>query len=131
MSHLSVFVQMLSDKASSIYAHPHVHQFTCTKHTHNLCIITGKTTERPTQIVFIAASNGSEAGEFPLDHLDDCWIFQVGYHEDYGLTGALPDDRNSYPQGYRHGDTQHGEFFRLVGTRLRHDFFLGCRIPYR
>ena len=111
---LSVFFQMLSDKALSIYAHPQVHQFTCTKHTHNLCIMTGKTTERPTQIVFTAASNGSEAGKFPLDHLDDCWIFQVGYHQGYDLTGALPDDRNSSPQGYRQGDTQNGDFFALL-----------------
>ena len=46
-----------------------------------------------------------------------------------GLTGALPDDRNSSPQGYRHGDTQNGEFFRLVGTRLRHEFFLDAGFP--
>ena len=110
---------MLSDNASSIYTHQKVREFTCTRHTHNLCIKTGKTSERLTKIVFIAASNGSDAGNFPLDRLDDSWIFQVGYHQGYGLTGGLPDDRNSSPQGYRHGGVLNGEFFRLVGTRLR------------
>ena len=120
---------MLSDNASSIYAHQNFREFTCTKHTHNLCIKTGKTSERPTKIVFIAASNGSEAANFPLDGLDDSYIFQVGYHQGYGLTGGLPDDRKSSPQGYRHGDVQDGEFFRLVGTRLQSEFFLSEEFP--
>ena len=42
------FFEMLSDKALSMYAHPFVHQFTSTRHTHNLCIKTGKTAGRPT-----------------------------------------------------------------------------------
>ena len=97
--------------------------------THNLCIKTGKTSDNPSRIVFVAASNGSEAGNFPLDGIEDAWIFQVGYHVGYGLTGGLPDDRNSCPQGYRYGDLQSAEFFRLVATRLRTEFFLSEEIP--
>ena len=69
------FFQMLTDNALSIYDHQKVREFTSTRHTHNLCIKTGKTSDNPSRIVLVAASNGSEAGNFPLDGIEDAWIF--------------------------------------------------------
>ena len=110
---------MLSEGASSVYSHHNAQTFTSTRHTHNLCNKTGKTGDKPKRIVFVAAGNGVGAGNFPVEHLPEAYIFQVGYHQGYGLTGALPDDHNNVPQGYRRGDTQIAEFFRLIGTKLR------------
>ena len=119
--------KMLSQRASSIYSHHDAHHFTSTRHTHNLRIKTGQTGDKPNRILFVAAGNGVGAGNFPVQHLPDAYIFQVGYHQGYGLTGALPDDRNNTPQGYRRGDTQIAEFFRIIGTKLR-PIFLRCKL---
>ena len=64
------------------------------------------------------------AGNFPINDVSNAFIFQVGYHQGYGLTGALPDDHNGNPQGYRRGDTEIAEFFRMIGPLLRTTFFL-------
>eukprot|EP00973_Karenia_brevis_P037654 5196255-Karenia_brevis.AAC.1 len=54
------------------------------------------------------------------------WLLRamVGYHQAYGLTGALPADHNGNPQGYRRGDMEIAEFFRMMGPQLRPTFFL-------
>ena len=75
-------------------------------------------------IFFVAACNGSHACNIPIIDVINAYIFQVGYHEEYGLTGALPDDHHGNPQGYRRGDTEIAEFFRMIGPVLRPTFFL-------
>eukprot|EP00973_Karenia_brevis_P049898 6927558-Karenia_brevis.AAC.1 len=109
-SHVDSF-KHVSQNATSVDAHDEPHVFTSTRHNHNLCIETGKTGDNPERIVLVAASNGSNASNFPIKDLPNAYIFQVGYHQAYGLTGALSDDQNGYPQGYRHGDLEIAEFF--------------------
>ena len=122
---------MLSQTDSSIYSHHDAHHFTSTSHTHNLCIKTGKTRDKLNRLVFVAASSGVRAGTFTHQNLPDAYIFQVGYHQGYGLTGALPDDHNSIPQGYRRGDTLIAEFFRIIGPLLRPTFVLDANfVPH-
>ena len=69
--------KMLSQAASWIYSHHDAHHFTSTSHTHNLCIKTGKTGDKPHRIVFVAASIGVRAGNFPLQNLTDAYIFKL------------------------------------------------------
>ena len=71
------FLKMLSQTASSIYSHHEAHHFTSTSHTHNLCIKTGKTGEKPNRIVFVAAGSGVHAGNFPLSDVDNAYIFKL------------------------------------------------------
>ena len=68
-----------------------------------LCIKSGKAKEHPDRICFVAAGNGTGAGTFPTETIKNAYIFQVGYHQGYGLTGALPDSHYC-PQGYASGD---------------------------
>ena len=70
-----------------------------------------KAGHHPDHIYFVVAGDASGAASFPTHALGNGYVFQVGYHEEYGLTGALPDDTNDIPQGYERGDLAIGEFF--------------------
>ena len=98
-----------------------MNDFRTTRHTHDLCIKTGKNKERPDRICFVAAGNGTGAGTFPTQTIKNAYVFQVGYHHGYGLTGALPDSHDC-PQGYAHVDVGVGTFFDMAGTSMHASF---------
>ena len=67
------------------------------------------------------------AGTFPTETIKNAYVFQVGYHQRYGLTGALPDSHDC-PQGYARGDVEIGTFFKMSGTSLQAIYFR-CNQP--